>query len=160
MNARIAALCLGSALFALGCGDKADDSETGSEVTTSGSTTASGGTTATTTATDGTTPATCGTTHEVTTTDDSSDMEVYMDFSPEDITIAVGDCVRFVMSDTHNAVEVSQDNYDNLIGTALDGGFEVQYGETAEVYFGEAGTHYYVCQPHVRGEMIGTITVE
>ena len=158
MNARIAALCLGSALFALGCGDKADDSETGSEVTTSGSTTASGGTT--TTATDGTTPATCGTTHEVTTTDDSSDMEVYMDFSPEDLTIAVGDCVRFVMSDTHNAVEVSAENYDNRSGTPLDGGFEVQFGETAVVSFDEAGTHYYVCQPHIQMDMVGTITVQ
>ncbi|MAA80084.1 MAG: hypothetical protein CL916_12585 [Deltaproteobacteria bacterium] len=103
---------------------------------------------------------TCGTTHTVTTTDDSSDMESYMDFSPEDLTIAVGDCVNFVMSSTHNAVEVSQETYDSLGSTALDGGFEVGYGETQEIYFGEAGMHYYVCQPHAGGEMIGTITVE
>jgi len=102
----------------------------------------------------------CGTVHEVTTTDDNSDMEVYMDFSPEDLTIAAGDCVNFVMSDTHNAVEVSQESYDTLDATPLDGGFEVQFGETLEVYFGEAGTHYYVCQPHVTMEMIGTITVQ
>lgn len=103
---------------------------------------------------------TCGTVHTVTTTDDTSDMEAYMDFSPEDLTIAVGDCVSFVMSNTHNAVEVSQETYDSLGAAALDGGFEVGYGETQEVYFGEAGTHYYVCQPHAGGEMIGTITVE
>ena len=103
---------------------------------------------------------TCGTIHTVTTTDDSSDMESYMDFSPEDLTIAIGDCVNFVMSTTHNAVEVSQETYDALGINPLDGGFEVDYGETKEVYFGEAGTHYYVCQPHAGGEMIGTITVE
>ena len=102
----------------------------------------------------------CGTVHTVTTTDETSDMDVYMDFSPEDLTIAVGDCVSFEMSNTHNAVEVSQDSYDNRDATALDGGFQVQFGETAEVYFGEAGTHYYVCQPHVNADMIGTITVQ
>ena len=98
--------------------------------------------------------------HMVTTTDESSDMEVYMDFSPEDLTISVGDCVQFVMSDTHNAIEVSEENYTNRDSTALDGGFQVQYGETVEVTFDEAGTHYYVCQPHITMDMIGTITVE
>jgi plastocyanin len=102
----------------------------------------------------------CGTIHTVTTTDDSSDMDVYMDFDPEDLTIAVGDCVNFVMSETHNAVEVSQESYDDRDGTALDGGFQVQFGETMEIYFGEAGTHYYVCQPHIAMDMIGTITVQ
>ena len=103
---------------------------------------------------------TCGTVHTVTTTDETSDMDVYMDFTPEDLTIAVGDCVNFVMSSTHNAIEVSQESYDERDGTPLDGGFQVQFGEELEVYFGEAGTHYYVCQPHIAMDMIGTITVE
>ena len=107
----------------------------------------------------GETDAECATIHVVNTTDDTSD-ETYMDFTPEDLTIAVGDCVNFVMTDTHNAIEVSQDTYDNRGVTALDGGFAVQFGETQEVYFGEAGTHYYVCQPHVSMDMIGTITVQ
>ena len=102
----------------------------------------------------------CGTVHEVTTTDDTSDMDAYMNFTPEDLTISVGDCVNFVMSDTHNAIEVSQESYDSLESAAMDGGFQVQFGETVEVYFGEAGTHYYVCQPHIAMEMIGTITVQ
>ena len=112
------------------------------------------------TATENTEGQECGITHTVTTTDDSSDMDVYMDFDPEDLTIAVGDCVNFVMSETHNAVEVSQESYDNRVGTALDGGFQVQFGETMRVFFGEVGTHYYVCQPHIGMDMIGTITVE
>ena len=62
---------------------------------------------------DSATDSDCATTHTVITTDDTSDMDVYMDFTPEDITIAVGDCVEFAMSDTHNAVEVSQESYDN-----------------------------------------------
>ena len=102
----------------------------------------------------------CGEIYTVTTTDDTSDMDVYMDFTPEDITIAVGDCISFEMSSTHNAVEVSQESYDNREASALDGGFNVQFGETAEVYFGEAGTHYYVCQPHIGMDMVGTITVQ
>ena len=102
----------------------------------------------------------CGKTWQVTTTDDTSDMNAYMDFSPEDLTIAVGDCVSFIMSDTHNAVEVSQYTYDSLGTEPLEGGFNVPFGDTIIVYFGEAGAHYYVCQPHAAGEMAGTITVE
>jgi plastocyanin len=89
-------------------------------------------------------------------------METYMDFLPENLTISVGDCVEFVMSETHNAVEVSQENFESTppIGTALDGGFEVPFGETLVVPFDEVGTHFYVCQPHITMGMIGTIVVE
>lgn len=131
------------ASFVAGCGNKSDETGTSSD---DGDTEPASGD--------------CGTVHEVTTTDESADMEVYMDFSPEDLTISVGDCVRFVMSSTHNAIEVSEDNYTNRDGTPLDGGFQVTYGETAEVAFDTAGTHYYVCQPHVLGDMVGTITVQ
>lgn len=99
------------------------------------------------------------TTHVVTSTDDFGDPG-YMDFSPEDLTIAVGDTVRFEMSQTHNAVEVSEENYNNRIATALEGGFNIGFGETGEVTFTEAGVHFYVCQPHISADMIGTITVE
>ena len=143
MTLRMTLPVLCFAALAMGCGDKDDSTDS-----------ASGG------GDDGGSSAACGTVHEVTTTDDGSDMEAYMDFSPEDLTIAVGDCVSFVMSSTHNAIEVSEDSYNSRDGTPLSGGFQVDYGETAEVYFGEAGTHYYVCQPHVLGDMIGTITVQ
>ena len=102
----------------------------------------------------------CGTVHTVTTTDDRSDQELYMDFSPENLTISAGDCVNFVMSNTHNAIEVSQETYDSRGFEALDGGFEVGFGETKEIRFDEPGTHYYICLPHVYMDMIGTITVE
>ena len=102
----------------------------------------------------------CGTVHTVRTTDNDTDFEVYMDFAPENLTISVGDCVSFEMSTEHNAVEVSQETYDNRQGSALEGGFSVGFGATKEVYFGEAGIHYYVCQPHVTMDMVGTITVQ
>ena len=95
-----------------------------------------------------------GTVHTVTTSDSS------MDFTPKDLTIAVGDTVEFVMTATHNAIEVSQDTYESGGIDALEGGFAVDYGETQRVTFNEAGTHYYVCQPHVTLDMVGTITVE
>jgi plastocyanin len=79
---------------------------------------------------------------------------------PEDLTIAVGDTVRFKMSSSHNAIEVSQSTYESGATKPLEGGFQVDYGETLDVIFEQAGTHYYVCQPHVTLDMIGTITVE
>ena len=91
-----------------------------------------------------------GTVHTVTTTDDSSNMDVYID------------CVEFAMSNTHNAVEVSQESFESSppSGTPLDGGFQVNFGETLEVQFDDPGVHYYVCQPHISMGMLGTITVE
>ena len=94
----------------------------------------------------------------VTTTDENG--ETYLDFMPQDLTIAVGTTVQFVMSNTHNAVEVSEETYNNRESTALEGGFAVQFGETKEVTFDAAGVHYYVCTPHVTMDMVGTITVE
>ena len=96
----------------------------------------------------------------VTSTDDFSDEEAYMDFMPEDITVPVGTTVRFEMSSTHNAVEVSQETYEDRGSAALEGGFIVNFGETKDVTFDEAGIHFYVCQPHVGMDMVGTITVE
>ena len=96
----------------------------------------------------------------MTTTDEPTDIELYMDFTPEDLTIAPGDCVEFVMSRTHNAVEVSQATYDERGVTPLDGGFAVQYGATEQVQFNEPGVHSYICQPHVNTGMVGTITVQ
>ena len=97
---------------------------------------------------------TTGTLHEVNTEIGN------MDFLPENLTISVGDTVKFIMTVDHNAVEVSQENYDNRRTTPLEGGFNVTFGETQEITFDEAGVFYYVCQPHVTLDMVGTITVE
>ena len=95
-----------------------------------------------------------GTVHEVSTSDSNNN------FTPQDLTIDVGDTVRFVMTSTHNAIEVSQETYDSRGTTPIDDGFQVTFGETRDVTFTEIGTHYYVCTPHVTMDMIGTISVE
>ena len=83
-----------------------------------------------------------------------------MTFSPSEVTIAAGDTVRFVLADAHNALEVGKDAFDNREKTPLDGGFYVDFGETAEITFEDAGTYWYVCEPHVGMDMVGKITVE
>ena len=83
-----------------------------------------------------------------------------MSFDPADLVISVGDTVRFEMNANHNAIEVSQATFDAGEATPLEGGFQVDYSETLEVTFDAAGVHYYVCQPHVTLDMVGTITVE
>ena len=138
-------LILASAVALMACGseDSTDSSTDGSD---SGTQTATSDWDAT--------PAADATVHEVLTTDTS------MDFEPEDLTIAAGDVVRFVMSATHNAIQVSQETYDERGSAPVVGGFEVQFGQTREITFTEPGVYYYVCQPHTMLEMIGTVTVQ
>ncbi|MEM7138011.1 MAG: plastocyanin/azurin family copper-binding protein [Myxococcota bacterium] len=82
-----------------------------------------------------------------------------LEFMPADVTVSVGDTVRFELTPTHNALEVSEETYDARGITPLDGGFEVDFGQTGEITFDSPGVHYYVCTPHVSADMIGTITV-
>jgi plastocyanin len=84
----------------------------------------------------------------------ASDYDV---FSPSDLTINLGDTVYFENLSSHNAVEVSEETYNND-GTSSNGGFEL-YSD-GYVVFEEVGTHYYVCTPHVLMGMKGTITVQ
>ena len=142
----IYALALGFVLS--GCGDSEStdstaDDQTGEPATSTPATTTSF-----------TAPGDDVTVYTVTTTDPS------MDFEPEDITIAAGDAVKFEMSSTHNAIEVSEEVYNDRGVTPLSDGFQISFGETGWVTFNEPGVYYYVCQPHVMIEMIGTVTVE
>ena len=81
----------------------------------------------------------------------------YNVFSPSDLTINLGDTVYFENLSSHNAVEVSEETYNND-GTSSNGGFEL-YSD-GYVVFEEVGTYYYVCTPHVQMGMKGTITVQ
>ena len=82
-----------------------------------------------------------------------------MDFVPSTIECSVGDTIYFQLGATHNAVEVSENNYNNNIGTALANGFNIGYGESSYIIASEVKTYYYVCQPHLPG-MKGVIIVE
>ncbi len=81
-------------------------------------------------------------------------------FTPDTVTISVGESVTFDLGSTHNAVEVSQEDWEANQNVALEGGFEVGFGATEEVSFSEAGTYYYICQPHIGMGMKGMIVVE
>jgi len=79
-------------------------------------------------------------------------------FSPNTVTMTVGDTIVFTISNTHNAVEVSQATWNTSGTSPLAGGFS--FGVGSHTLTGlTAGTHYYVCQPHVGFGMKGTIVV-
>ena len=46
-------------------------------------------------------------------------------------------------------VQVSETTYQNNGGTPLDGGFNIDYGESGFFVPESIGTYYYVCQPHL-----------
>ncbi len=79
------------------------------------------------------------------------------EFSPDDISINLGDTVIFQLTDIHNAVEVSEATWMVNGNTALPG-FSVDFGG-GQVTGLAAGVHYYVCTPHASGGMKGKITV-
>lgn len=81
-------------------------------------------------------------------------------FSPSELTISAGDSVTFDLGASHNVVEVSKETYEAQGKTALEGGFSVDFGGNETVTFDEAGTYYYVCEPHAGMGMVGMITVE
>ena len=82
-------------------------------------------------------------------------------FSPQTITVNLGDTVNFSIASTHNVVEVSQATYAANGSTQLAGGFSTPFGGglvfTAPL---TVGTHWYVCQPHASIGMKGRIIVQ
>ena len=80
----------------------------------------------------------------------------YMIFSPSELSINLGDTVYFENLISHNAVEVSEETYNNN-GTTSNGGFEFYSDDYVE--FEEVGTYYYVCTPHIQMGMKGKIIV-
>lgn len=82
-------------------------------------------------------------------------------FSPADLVIQEGDTVVFQVAGIHNAVEVSQTDWNNNDNTPLAGGFSVGFGGgTVLPAKLTPGTHFYVCMPHANQGMKGRITVQ
>ncbi len=69
-------------------------------------------------------------------------------FSPDSLSINVGDSVSFTGNDFHPVLEVSENTWNDNGVTALSGGFAFPNGN-GKLLFSEAGTHYYVCTAHV-----------
>ena len=77
-------------------------------------------------------------------------------FTPANITINVGDTVKFVLDSIHKPREVDQATW-NANGNTSNGGFDMPFGG-GTVVITSAGVHYYVCVPHASSGMKGTIT--
>ena len=72
-----------------------------------------------------------------------------LNFVPEVLNCNVGDTIFFELGGTHNAVEVSQENYNSNNSTPIENGFELGFGESNYIVLVESKTHYYVCTPHL-----------
>ena len=81
-------------------------------------------------------------------------------FTPNAITITLGDSVNFNLANIHNVVEVSQSTWNANGNTALPG-FSTPYGGGLVLPVQlTVGTHYYVCSPHASIGMKGIIIVQ
>ena len=82
-----------------------------------------------------------------------------LNFEPSVLNCNVGDTIFFELSSSHNAVEVSEDNYNENSAKPLENGFQFGFGASSYFVALEVKTHYYVCVPHLP-QMKGKIIVE
>ena len=80
-------------------------------------------------------------------------------FEPSTLSCNLGDTVYFDLGGGHNAIEVSEANFNANNPTPLSGGFAIDFGESGSFIPSEAKTYYYVCSPHLP-EMKARIIVE
>lgn len=82
-------------------------------------------------------------------------------FSPETVTINVGDTINFEVTSIHNGLEVSEPTWNANGNTPLPGGFITPFGGGLVLPDQlPVGTHYYVCQNHYAMGMKGKIIVQ
>ncbi|MBI5539887.1 MAG: T9SS type A sorting domain-containing protein [Bacteroidia bacterium] len=79
-------------------------------------------------------------------------------FSPDSISINLGDTIVFQLGGTHNAVEVNQTTWNSNGTTALSGGFNTPF-TGGQITGLTPGYHYYVCTNHAFMGMKGKIFV-
>ena len=82
-----------------------------------------------------------------------------LNFEPSVLNCNVGDTIFFELGSSHNAIEVSEDNYIANSPTPLENGFQFGFGASSYFVASEAKTHYYVCVPHLP-QMKARIIVE
>ena len=79
-------------------------------------------------------------------------------FSPDLVSIELGESVTFVVMDGHTATQVSEETWLANGSDPMTGGFD--YGEGTHVYTPTVdGIIYFVCQPHVEDGMKGQLHV-
>ncbi len=80
-------------------------------------------------------------------------------FSPDEVTIMLGESVVFDLGAIHTATQISEEDWNNNVADPLPGGFN--FGGGVHPYTpAEAGTIYYICDPHSSMGMKGKIIVE
>ena len=82
-----------------------------------------------------------------------------LNFEPSVLNCNVGDTIFFELGSSHNAIEVSEDNYNANSPSPLENGFQFGFGASSYFIASEAKTHYYVCVPHLP-QMKARIIVE
>ena len=70
-------------------------------------------------------------------------------FSPLLLNCNIGDTIFFELGPTHNAIEVSEGNYNTNSSIPLTNGFQFDFGESGFYIPYEAKTYYFVCTPHL-----------
>ena len=80
-------------------------------------------------------------------------------FQPSTLNCNIGDTIYFDLGGSHNAVEVSEDSYNNNDPTPIENGFEFGYGQSGIFIPVDTKTYYYVCVPHLP-EMKAKIIVQ
>ena len=82
-----------------------------------------------------------------------------MTFTPDTVTINLGDTVEFGPLGYHNAVEVDESTWISN-DTTYNGGFYFSFGSPGGYFIPDsAKTYYYICQPHASMGMKGVIIV-
>lgn len=79
-------------------------------------------------------------------------------FSPDLVTINLGDTVVFQLASIHNSIEVNETTWNANGNTPLGGGFTLPLGG-GQLTGITTGTHFYVCGPHASSGMKGKIIV-
>ena len=74
-----------------------------------------------------------------------------LNFVPEVLNCNVGDTIFFELANSHNAIEVSEENYNSNNAIPLENGFELGFGESNYIVVVESKTYFYVCAPHLPG---------
>jgi len=82
-------------------------------------------------------------------------------FSPDQLTINLGDTVQFSIAASHDVLEVNKSTWDSNGNAALVGGFSTPFGGgMVKPNLLALGTHYYVCTPHAAFGMKAKIIVQ
>ncbi len=82
-----------------------------------------------------------------------------LSYTPDSITVNVGDTVEFMVGSTHPTLEVSQATWQANGSTGLSGGFAVPSGD-GKVFIATAKTYYYICENHIGAGMKGQIVAQ